>query len=852
MSGNNPIASPPSASSGSLHWYHWLIVGLSLLLTFGAWYVSSEQAQLNTHAQFRYQAQQITSLLRERMEKYEEALWAGVAALHALPPKASRSDWRIFASSLKVESRFPGINGIGVIHYVPKESFGSYIEWQRQLMPDYKVHPPHEHDEFWPISYIEPQALNLKAVGLDMAHETNRYTAAMKARDTQGAQITAPIVLVQDAKQTPGFLFFVPWYDENLESDDQEDSPQQFLGLVYAPFIMHKLMDGTLENTNRLVNFSVHDGDFELYNELTADSADYDSNPLFAEEFTLQLYGRPWRFNVQSSTLFRQQHRQNQPLVILIGGLIIDALLLALFIAFSKANARAISYANEITADLRKQQLDLEHVHQRLSGAMDAMLDGLVVIDERGIIKECNAAITHILGYPRSKLIGKNVSLLMPEPEAGKHDDYLKHSYMEVNRSSIIGKERVLHALRSDGVVIPIRLCVTKSATGKGAFYTGIITDLSEVHASQRRADEYDNLFKASVRATRAGFTLVNRRFELVEVNSALANWLDYAIDEAMDMQVLELVSPAERIQLKKVLDEMFNGDRETTTCECRYQTKHGASRWGLTTAAVVPPRDKVIEFIVLQIIDIDDQKRLAQDLAERNTALEKANEELDQFAYVASHDLKAPLRGIAQLSQWIEEDLRGNLDEQTSQYLSLLHNRVERLERLLDDLLSYSRVGRKDGELRKVVVDELVRDAFAMATPPSDFRLVCDDEIGSLRTLATPLELIIRNLISNAIKHHDRSDGTVTVTARKRPHSYEFVVADDGPGIPVNYREQVFSLFHTLKPRDQVEGSGIGLTIIKKVLNRYQCHFELTDNGERGARFRFSWPLTQTIKELA
>lgn len=836
--------------SGHLSWYHWLVVAASLMLTFSAWYITSQQTAQKSEAQFRVQANQIVVLVRERIEKYEEALLAGVAALHAMPANASRDDWLVFASSLKIESRFPGINGIGVIHYISPEKLPSYLAWQKQTMPDFHIYPSHNKNEFWPITYIEPQAANMKAVGLDMAHEINRYTAAIKARDTGLAQITGPIILVQDAKKTPGFLFYAPWYSGNEMLETQGDRQQNFLGLVYAPFIMYKLMDGTLANTNRQVNFSIHDGTEELYNELSPSSENFDSQPMYIEDVAVELYGRQWRFTVQSSLLFREQNNQNQPLIILIGGILINALLLVVFFVLARANRQAKRYADEVTAHIVEQQLDLERTHQRLSGAMDAMLDGLVVIDGKGIILECNKAIELILGYAKEELLGKNVKSLMPESDASKHDGYLAQSSLADGTGSIIGQERVLHALRSDGSEIPIRLCVTKSQVEGEVFYTGIIHDLTAITESRQRADEFDQLSKAAIHATRAGFSIVNSQYNLVEVNISLAHWLGYSSSEMIGLNMSAIIPAQECESIEKVLHALFTGELETESRECQYQHKEGYLVWGFMTAAVVRRKNADIAYVVVQIIDINDQKKLAQNLESRNLALEEANRELDQFAFVASHDLKAPLRGITQLAQWIEEDLKGNLEPQTLQYLSLLHNRIERLDRLLDDLLSYSRVGRKDGDIRTIDIKDSIRETFKLLSPPEGITLQCDVSMSELETLTTPLELVLRNLMSNAIKHHDRTIGTVKVSAFQSESDYQFSVEDDGPGIPLEHHERIFGLFHTLKPRDQVEGSGIGLAIIKKILDRYHCKYQIECEAERGTRFVFTWPTAKQLRE--
>ncbi len=222
---------------------------------------------------------------------------------------------------------------------------------------------------------------------------------------------------------------------------------------------------------------------------------------------------------------------------------------------------------------------------------------------------------------------------------------------------------------------------------------------------------------------------------------------------------------------------------------------------------------------------------------------LEKRNKELDQFAYVASHDLKAPLRAIANLSEWMEEDLHDKLDDETRHQMSLLRGRVHRMENLINGLLQYSRVGRVQAELEKVAVSQLLEDVIDSLDPPSEFTLEIVGEMPTLTTQRISLQQVFSNLISNAIKHHHRSDGRVTVSCIDQGKFYEFSVTDDGPGIAPQYQEKVFTIFQTLKARDEAENTGIGLSIVKKIIDTQGGKITLESQLGEGATFRWTWP---------
>ena len=249
---------------------------------------------------------------------------------------------------------------------------------------------------------------------------------------------------------------------------------------------------------------------------------------------------------------------------------------------------------------------------------------------------------------------------------------------------------------------------------------------------------------------------------------------------------------------------------------------------------------------VVTLLTDITERKRMDRRLARQARDLLRSNEELEQFAYVASHDLKAPLRGIENLVSWIEEDLNDVLTGDTRTNMDLVKNRVQRLESLLDDLLAYSRAGRDQITLDVVNVKALVDDLAVLVSPPEGFSITGSLSLPTLTTARAPLTQILQNLVGNAIKHHDKpANGHVWIDALSQSDFIEFMVADDGPGVPERYRERVFAMFQTLKPRDEVEGSGMGLAIVRKLVERHGGRIWLTDRSEGcGLVVRFTWPI--------
>jgi signal transduction histidine kinase len=250
---------------------------------------------------------------------------------------------------------------------------------------------------------------------------------------------------------------------------------------------------------------------------------------------------------------------------------------------------------------------------------------------------------------------------------------------------------------------------------------------------------------------------------------------------------------------------------------------------------------------------EINERRRAEQALQLLNTTLElrvarraaeaeRRARDLEQFAYVASHDLKAPLRGIANLAGWLKEDLQDRLTPETAEQLDLLRDRVARMHSLIEGLLAYSRIGRTAGSITDVDSAQLVADTIDSIAPSSRFKIKVRPDMPRLRTDRLHLGQVFANLIGNAIKHHDRKKGVIRVSGRDLGDRCAFEVEDDGPGIPPEYKEKVFMMFQTLKIKDFDGNTGIGLALVKKIVEEHGGTIKLESGPGRGSRFTFSW----------
>jgi signal transduction histidine kinase len=231
-----------------------------------------------------------------------------------------------------------------------------------------------------------------------------------------------------------------------------------------------------------------------------------------------------------------------------------------------------------------------------------------------------------------------------------------------------------------------------------------------------------------------------------------------------------------------------------------------------------------------------------ASQTPERPQAL--PGDELDQFVNAAMHDLKAPLRAINNLSQWIAEDLGPGASPQVQEHLSQIGQQVRRMRRLLDDLLAFSRIDRQQHPLETVHLDALVQGVVETLKPGGPgFRFEVHAQLPPFAATAAPLRQVLTCLVDNAIKHHDRGEGLIRIEAVDRGGEVGITVSDDGPGIAPRHHGRIFQPFQTLKPRDQAEGSGLGLAVVKRILDIHHGSVRVDPRPDHGASFTVLWP---------
>jgi signal transduction histidine kinase len=364
---------------------------------------------------------------------------------------------------------------------------------------------------------------------------------------------------------------------------------------------------------------------------------------------------------------------------------------------------------------------------------------------------------------------------------------------------------------------------------------SGVLTKLSEnVDDLEEYLSSIDNLRELLAHS------------KMNDVNRATLDLFGAESVEEFDRRVPELLNETS-YSLFRVFFTNIAAGRTNVEVPGLIRTLRGDERH--IVLAFVSPRTSAKDpgHSIVTVSDVTAQHRArdaAQELAVlRGQELERVNTEVQRLFHAASHDLRSPLRGVSIVAEWIGDDVRAGDMDQVFEHVDLIRNRVSRLEKMLEDLLAYARAGQAKHAVERIdvgtLLEEIERDWLDI---PDGFHLEWD-EMPILEAQRTLLAEVLYNLIANAIRHHDRDEGHVVVTHRLVDGMHQFSVADDGPGIPAEYRERIFAMFKTLKPRDEVEGSGIGLAFVTKVVVMHGGTVTVTDTPARGATFTFTWP---------
>ncbi len=527
---------------------------------------------------------------------------------------------------------------------------------------------------------------------------------------------------------------------------------------------------------------------------------------------------------------------------------------------------RQLNEQQTLTAELSASNDNLHNanvVTERLAKEMSALLDstaaGFYGMDASGDCTFINAAGARMLGYTVEELLGVE----MHEKIHSRHEDGSRYPlaecpiYLASQRGESANRENEVF-WRKDGAPLSVEYSTSPLGGKEGARGAVVaFADITERLHAQRMIAESEERKSAVLRSTLDSILSMGADGIVNEFNPAAVRTFGYTREEAIGKPLGDLIVPerlreAHRAGLKRYLEtgeERVIGkrlelpgmrkDKSEFDCELTITRSDISGQPAFTGV----------------IRDITDRKRMEADRGKAESereqlikALARSNTELDQFAYVASHDLKAPLRGIANLSQWIEEDLGERLGDENKSQMGLLRGRVHRMEALIDGILQYSRAGRMKAKPENIDTGALVQEVIELMAPPRGITIQVLPDMPTVRAEKIPLQQVFMNLIGNAIKHTGKTGPKIDVRWDDAGPFFEFSVADNGQGIAPQYHERIFGIFQTLEARDKVEGTGIGLSVVQKIVDSKGGRVWVESQVGQGATFKFLWPKIEIV----
>lgn len=453
---------------------------------------------------------------------------------------------------------------------------------------------------------------------------------------------------------------------------------------------------------------------------------------------------------------------------------------------------------------------------------------GLAICDQAGTMLFVNAELARLTGYRAEELVGRTLETLLPDRPGALQ--FIGPQTDSTNVGAWLARSgHELLARRRDGSGFPVELGLRPMETSSDPVFVASVVDVSE----RRRLESN---FGSVVESAPYGMLLTDAHGTITMANRKVCEMFGYTVSEMLGQRVEMLLPERHRVEhvaQREVFSEAprqrpMGGGRDLTGR--RRDGREFPVEVGLSSVQTTNG-----PMALAAVVDITWRKRAELDLRE-------ANAQLEEFTNVASHDLKSPIRGIASLLEWIKEDL-GEAPEAVVKNLDRMEIRVARMERVVDDLLTYARAGRRTTRMERISVPQLLQEIVELEPLPAGMRLSLDNRVDEIDGARTPLATVLRNIYANAIKHHDKADGQITIGIRAEGCHCVFSVTDDGPGIPEAAQARVFRLFQTLTAT-QRNGSGLGLAVAKRLAENHGGRIEMTSRTEpRGCTFRVYWP---------
>jgi len=495
----------------------------------------------------------------------------------------------------------------------------------------------------------------------------------------------------------------------------------------------------------------------------------------------------------------------------------------------------------------------------RLRAIINTAIDGIITIDKNGIIETVNPAAAKIFEYSAIEIVGQNIKMLMPEPDHSNHDQYL-NNYHSTGHKKIIGIGREVLGRKKSGKTFPFLLAVSEVKLESKTIYTGIIHDISRIKDAENSLSESENRITAIINTAVDGIITINERGIMEMINPSAARIFGYSQEELEGKSINTLMPPPDSINHDSYIQ--------------RYQSTGEKRIIGIGREVTGLKKDKTTFPFFLSVSevkladrrvytgfihDITEQKMNEERLRRYASELERSNQELQDFAYVSSHDLQEPLRKIQAFGDRLKIKEEDKLSDQGKEYIERMLNAAVRMQNLINDLLSFSRLTSKSKPFEKVDLSRILAEVLEdleISIEKSKAKIF-SEKLPVIEAEPTQIRQIFQNLISNGIKFSKddvppvlkisfkKFQRTAHLTSTPGDEFIEIYFEDNGIGFEEKYLDKIFNIFQRLEGQ-KYKGSGIGLAICRKIAIRHGGHITATSKPGVGSTFIVKLALTQ------
>lgn len=499
----------------------------------------------------------------------------------------------------------------------------------------------------------------------------------------------------------------------------------------------------------------------------------------------------------------------------------------------------------------------------RLTAIIESAPMAIVMIDNQGRIVLMNREAEILFTYRRDELLGRPVELLIPQEFQAAHPE-LRSSFFRQPSPRRMGAGRDLFGLRKDGSKFPVEIGLNPIETDQGLFVVSAIVDITE-------RKRLENRFRATVESAPTAMVMIDAAGAIVIVNVETEKLFGYSRSELLGRHVEELIPERFRAKHPDMRARFFAAPeaRRMGIGRDLFGLRKDGSEFPVEIG-LNPIETEEGLFVLSVIVDITERKRLetvlrqtnemleqrvqqrtveltaqAEKLRRSNEALERSNIELQQFAYIASHDLQSPLRSISGFVQLLRAEYGGRLDPQADDWISRTVQSIQLMHTLIQDLLAYSRIESQARPLARLRFHDIFNDAVSLldaAITEAGARVTCD-QLPVVIGDRSQLVQLLHNLIGNALKYHGEDPPRIHVSAEHQNDEWVFCVSDNGIGIEAQYYEKIFEIFRRLHNQQEYPGTGIGLAVCRRVVHRHGGKIWVESTPGRGSRFYFTIP---------